>query len=188
MNLLDQYRKGEHWKYREAYAKDGYRMHGPRMDNARQDLADIPLRTSYLDVGCGRGEMLDYATELGFKRVRGTEIVPDLIDGFKVHYGEVHALPFEGKKFDVVSAFDVIEHLVPGDDEALCKEMQRIARKYVLITANNTPSCSHIGEELHINKRPYAEWDALFKQWFNGTVVWIPTTGNHQTERWKVYL
>lgn len=185
--LLDK-RSAEFAKYVKAYAIDGYRMHGQRLENAQSDIASLPIRGSLLDVGCGRGELLAFARERGFDPVQGTETVPDLIDGETVVYAEGHALPFGDKSFDVVICNDVIEHVLPGDDEALCKELLRLARHHILITANNAPSVGHIGEELHINKRPYAEWDRLFREWFGGTVTWIPTNHLHETERWRVDL
>jgi SAM-dependent methyltransferase len=176
-------RRAEHAKYVKAYSIDGYRMHGSRLENAQADIAALPMRGSLLDVGCGRGELLDFAAERGFDPVRGTETVPFLIDGKRVVFAEGHKLPFADKSFDVVICNDVIEHVLPGDDEMLCRELARVARHHILITANNAPSASHIGEELHINRRPYAEWDALFREWFGGTVTWIPTNHTHETER-----
>ncbi len=182
-------RIAEHAKYVKAYAIEGYRMHGSRLENAQQDIAELPMRGSLLDVGCGRGELLDYATERGFDPVQGTETVPALIDGERVVFAEGHALPFEDKSFDVVICNDVIEHVLQGDDELLCNELKRVARSHILITANNAPSIDHIGEELHINKRPYEEWDALFRKWFfPHRVSWIPTDHSHETERWRVDL
>jgi ubiquinone/menaquinone biosynthesis C-methylase UbiE len=121
--------------------------------------------------------------------VQGTEVVPALIDGQRVVRAEAHALPFADKSFDVVSLFDVIEHLIPGDDEAVCREMARVSRRHVLITANNKPSFNKAGDDLHINKRPYEEWDRLFRSWFPGAVHWL--TGaprNHVSEGWRIDL
>ena len=105
---LTERRAFEHAKYVRAYQANNYGMGWSRMMDAVADLVELPDRGSYLDVGCGRGEMLAHATALGFEPVQGTEIVPSLIDGARVVRAEVHELPFKDLKFDVVSLFDVI--------------------------------------------------------------------------------
>lgn len=178
----------EHGKYIRAYEVSEYRMGDRRMHDTVRDLSKIP-RGSLLDVGCGRGEMLDNALQLGFGPVRGVDVVPAVVDGERIVRGEVHALPFEDKSFDVATMFDVIEHLIPGDDELACRELARVARKHILLTANNLTSQKAIGEELHINRRPYPEWDALFRAWFPGAVTWIQTgPRQHASEAWRVDL
>jgi SAM-dependent methyltransferase len=183
-------RIAEHAKYHRAYALNPkYRMKAERMADAVADLTALPVRGSYLDVACGRGEMLDAARVIGFDPVMGTEIVRALIDGDRVVYGEAHALPFRPLQWSVVTMFDVIEHLVPGDDERACGELARVARNHVLITANNRPSFNKAGDDLHINKRPYDEWDVLFRQWFSGAVVtWIKGQRAYVSECWRIDL
>lgn len=178
-------RQTEQAKYVRAYAIPGYMMHGARLAVAQADLKALPARSTFLDVGCGRGEMLDYAESLGFMAT-GTEVVPELITDTRVVFGEAHKLPFVDGDFDVVGCFDVIEHLLPDDDELLCRELNRVAASHVLITANNESSESHLGEELHVNKRPYNEWDALFRQWFTGTVTRLGADPRHPTHRWRI--
>jgi ubiquinone/menaquinone biosynthesis C-methylase UbiE len=189
LNLHDQ-RRAEHAKYDRAYALNpNYRMKRERMADAARDLAALPIRGTYLDVACGRGEMLCEATRIGFDVVMGTEIVPDLVDGKRVVYGEAHALPFLAKQWNVVTLFDVIEHLVAGDDELACRELARVARDHILITANNRPSFNKAGDDLHINKRPYDEWDRLFRQWFAGAAVtWIKGQRAYVSECWRIDL
>lgn len=162
-------RAAEHAKYRRVYATGRYRMKRARRQDAAADLAALPCRGSFLDVGCGYGDVLDEATALGFATVMGVEVTPSLIDGERVVYAEAHDLPFEDGAFEVVAMIDVIEHLLPGDDEAACRELRRVASRHILITANNQPSI-HAGEDLHINKRSYDQWHELFQDWFGGTV------------------
>jgi len=180
-------RANEHRKYEAAYKIPNYHMGGARMTDACAALSSLPVRGSYLDVGCGRGEMLDFAEQNGFSSVSGVEIVPALIDGNRVVRGEVHDLPFPDLSFAVVTMFDVIEHLIPGDDELACRELDRVASRHIILTANNRPSKNAIGEELHINKRDYAEWDSLFRQWFSGEVTWLKG-GTYFSESWGVDL
>jgi ubiquinone/menaquinone biosynthesis C-methylase UbiE len=130
--------------------------------------------------------MIREALRLGFIPCHGTEIVPALIDGVTVVRAEVHALPFCDKAFDVVTMFDVIEHLVPGDDEAACRELARVALRHVLLTASNLPSFSEAGDDLHINRRPYNEWDSFFRAWFAPARVTRLVSRNPISEAWRV--
>lgn len=164
-------------------------MKRERRQDAVNDLAALPIRGSYLDVSCGQGDMLNEAESWGFGPVQGTEIVPKLIDGTRVIYAECHALPFPDKSFDVVSLYDTIEHLNPPDDEAVCREMFRVAKYFVMITANNKSSKQPNGDELHINRRPYDEWHKLFELWFRGSVAVTRLKANHYiSEPWMIQV
>jgi SAM-dependent methyltransferase len=181
-------RAAEFAKYDRAYTEPGYRMKGDRLADAKRDLAELPCRSSYLDVSCGRGDMLREAEALGFSAVQGTEIVSDLISPPRIVYAQAHELPFGDRSFAVVSLFDVIEHLLPGDDEAACKELLRVAQRHILLTANNRPSFNKAGDDLHINKRPYDIWDGLFREWFDGCTVTRLTGRKYVSEAWRIDL
>ncbi len=88
----------------------------------------------------------------------------------------------------MATLFDVIEHLLPGDDEAVCRELARVASRTVIITAANCTSTNANGEELHINRRPYEEWDALFSAWFAGRSTWVRELGNRVSQLWRIDL
>lgn len=185
---LSEARVAEFPKYLRAYELEAYRLKDKRRKCATKHLQTLPVRGRYLDVSTGRGEMLDVATTLGFAPVRGTEIVPHLIDGQRVIYAEAHNLPFPDKSFDVATLFDVIEHLIPGDDELACRELARVARHHVLISASNLESHNHFGDDLHINKRQYHDWNRLFCEWFPGArVMWL-TTRPRASEIWRIDL
>jgi SAM-dependent methyltransferase len=180
-------RRAEHAKYVRSYEMQSYRMGERRMADAVRHLAALP-RGSYLDVGCGRGEMIQHALHMGFQPCQGTEIVPALIDGVMIVRAEVHALPFADKSFDVVTMFDVIEHLIPCDDERACRELMRAARRHILITAANWPSFNSSGDQLHINCRPYQDWHRLFAGWFSpAQVTWLAGAPD-TSQAWRVDL
>ena len=69
-----------------------------------------------LDIGCSSGFFLNEAREAGFA-VEGVELSPDTADfarshfGLTVHTGTLDSGPFAPKSFDVVTLFDVIEHV-----------------------------------------------------------------------------
>ena len=62
-------------KYQTVYKVEEYRMGAARKACALDNLESFKHRNGYLDVGCGRGEMLDAASELGYAGVRGVEVV-----------------------------------------------------------------------------------------------------------------
>ncbi len=178
----------EHEKYSRCYKQPKYRMGARRMQDAVTALEALPARGSYLDVGTGRGEMLSFALFHGFYPVKGTEVVDQLLDHPRIIRAEVHALPFASDGFNTVTMFDVIEHLIPGDDELACRELARVARSHVLIAANNCRSKNMAGDTLHINIRSYEEWDALFREWFAPhKVIWVSGPKSF-SQLWRVDL
>ena len=190
-------RQREFDKYVRAYELEHYAMGRARMQDARQDLrqtleqcsASTKSALSYLDVACGRGEMVKYAHHIGFMPCYGAEVVPALVDDVTVFYGEAHRLPFFTNGIDVVTMFDAIEHFLPGDDEAACRELQRIAKHAILLTANNRPSVDR-GVDLHVNRRPYDEWNELFSAWFADAkrITWIKESRHYISETWRIDL
>jgi hypothetical protein len=116
------------------------------------------------------------------------EVVPYLCDGNRVIFGLAHAIPAADKSYDVVTTFDVIEHLLPEDTDIICKELERVARKYILLTVCNDHS-KFIGfDELHINRKAsYEEWFSYFKTAFSGKVEWLPRHGSI-SEMFKIVL
>jgi ubiquinone/menaquinone biosynthesis C-methylase UbiE len=161
-------RLAEHQKYHQTYKAEHYGMSTERLLCAKQDLAG--LFGSLLDVGCGRGELLRLAEDMGME-ARGVEVVPALIDGERVVYGEAHALPFPDKSFDHVTCMDVMEHLLPEDSERVVREFVRVARKTVILAISNVHSVFN-GMELHINRKPYPVWDEFLRQWIDGEWEW----------------
>ncbi len=68
-----------------------------------------------LDVGCGRGFFLEIANQRGWQ-TEGIEYSKKAIEickkkGIKVHESSFNLDDFEGKPFDVITSFEVIEHI-----------------------------------------------------------------------------
>ncbi len=178
-------------KYTRAYAEDDPRKGPYGMGKRRYNAAKANLQScimghrSYLDVGCGRGEMLDYGLRCAF-RVAGTEVVPELL-GPLVRYAPAWDLPFRDNHFDLVTMFDVIEHLLPNDTFPALSELKRVAKKTIFITANNRPDSWH-GQDMHINRRPYIQWDRLFIEHFHDCKVTWLQKGANISETWRIDL
>jgi len=83
-----------------------------------------------LDIGCGAGNLLAAARKNGWD-AQGLDVsagavkhVRDL--GFEVYEGELHDAAFPSQHFDVVTAAELLEHLI--DPRPLLQEVERILR------------------------------------------------------------
>jgi 2-polyprenyl-3-methyl-5-hydroxy-6-metoxy-1,4-benzoquinol methylase len=79
-----------------------------------------PATSSLLDIGCGAGSFLGLAKAAGY-RVTGLEVNPQLAEraratGAEVVVADIASMAFEARRFDVVTAFDIIEHLLDPID------------------------------------------------------------------------
>ena len=156
-------------RYSECYLRAKYAMGRGRKAGAERILAKLP-RGTLLDVGAGRGELQSVATELGFDYF-GVEPVPYLKQP-RIQTGVATALPFADEYFDTVMCLDVLEHLVPDDVIPALYEMWRVCRRQLFLTASEQSSRSHHdGNELHISKRPRAEWETLFANTFADSLI-----------------
>ena len=83
-----------------------------------------------LDVGCGTGANIEMLSNYG--QAEGVDVSEDALAfcrerGLeKVRLGAGEELPYEAGEFDLVTAFDVVEHM--DDDLAGIREMRRVLR------------------------------------------------------------
>lgn len=92
---------------------------------------------SILDVGCsdGRGSSL-----LGEHVAAGTDIYLPALKSARqsgrrnqVTQADVRRLPFRSRSFDVVASLDVVEHFDKGEALILIGELERVARRAVVL-------------------------------------------------------
>lgn len=100
-----------------------------------------------LDIGCGRGEVVNYCAKARAKRIVGIDFSKDAIkiasefnrDNFNVELIEVEAKDIKFKNvFDIVFAFDVIEH-IPDEEMQLIYSKIHAALKKNGILILHTP-------------------------------------------------
>lgn len=100
--------------------------------------------TSLLDVGCGQGQPLDILN----RRRRLFSVGVDVFDPYlrQIRDRAIHnlvvkadalSLPFPDRTFDIVTCLQVIEHLPPEQGLQLLDELERVARRQVIVTTPN---------------------------------------------------
>ena len=111
---------------------------------------DLALRTlgaheaTLLDVGTGLGDIPRRAVALAARRgvtlrASGVEIAESLAraargDGFAVTCADARALPFADRSVDFVTCSQLLHHFEGGDACALLRELQRVARRRVIVS------------------------------------------------------
>src|SRR5665647_764700 len=111
--------------HRQVYSDPAYvarylANYAPYLSSAyRRGIQRIRLRApqaaSLLDIGCGFGFFMQLARSAGF-RTDGVEIAPELACeaarryGLRVHTGNLSNAPSHLRGYDVVTAWDVLEH------------------------------------------------------------------------------
>lgn len=154
-------------QYVKAYKSEQYRMGVRRKADVTRILSGFARGETLLDVGTGRGETLQIADSFGLLP-HGTEVVPYLLNS-RVTKAYAHMLPFEDGSFDHVTCFDVLEHLTEPDIRPALREMLRVARKTVTVSASELSDIRRDPEtgkmrELHITKRPKSAWLAVIRE------------------------
>ena len=110
----------------EAYFYYGRSNHGHK---ALEAIAKLKP-TSLLDVGCGHNKFVQEIKELGVKAIgvdfacKSADQIADILD-----------LPFKDKEFDFVTAWDVLEHLLPNQIETALLEMKRVSDRFAFTIA-----------------------------------------------------
>jgi SAM-dependent methyltransferase len=92
--------------------------------------ANVPIaKQRWLDVGCGRGELLELAGHR-FAQAMGcdpsTEMISQSASFRKVHQPSLSELPFDDGSVDFVTAVCVYHHVHGTDRMSLSREMRRV--------------------------------------------------------------
>ena len=99
-------------------------------------LAGKLVDKAILDIGCSFGWFEDYAVRSGAKCVVGIDSsikglfdAPKTVPGAKFSIGSALSLSFKDESFDLVTMFDVIEHIPKGSEKQSLAEIRRVLKK-----------------------------------------------------------
>jgi len=146
-NFLEDFKN---WLYRIHYQKDKNVFEGLICLFGRIILSFFPTLPpkaklgSLLDVGCGSGSFMARLKQAGWN-VTGVEIDPAAVviaerNGLEVYRGELTALEFEWKRFDVILFSQVLEH-VYSPAAYLNRAKQLLAQDGILLIGIPNPEC-----------------------------------------------
>ena len=115
---------------------------------------------SVLDVGCGDGKITNSLSER-FEFVVGTDFSHSAlkhVEGKKV-LSKGSTLPFQDRSFDLAITCEVLEHVLYDDYFNVLKELERVSKKYILVTVpneqelqNRFAKCSACGATFHADR------------------------------------
>jgi SAM-dependent methyltransferase len=130
----------------------------------------FPGAASFLEVGCGTGFVLagihsklpDLRIEGGELDLEGLSVARRRLPGVHLYRMDARRIPFENE-FDVVGAFDVIEHI--DEDELVLQQLARATQPGggVLITVPQHPALWSAADELARHRRRYTRSELIAK-------------------------
>jgi len=125
------------------------------------------IRGSLLDVGCGRGSDAYLLCRDRVNHSVGCDIFLKRLEEAKQHHDEVvlcdaRFLPFQPKKFDVILASEILEHLKPMEALSVLEELEKLPKEKIIITVP-----TFLGEALGIKARSSKERSLDGDEWLH---------------------
>ncbi|MDD4082331.1 MAG: class I SAM-dependent methyltransferase, partial [Sphaerochaetaceae bacterium] len=116
---------------KEHYSNKGYNDIFRFLSYQHQIESIISLNPkTILEIGIGNKLVSNQLKEMGYK-VTTCDFDPKLKPDF---VGDIRNLPFKKNEFDIVVAFEVLEHLPFEDFEKALSEMKRVSKKNCIIS------------------------------------------------------
>lgn len=140
-----------------AMGADAWRESGGRdvagTYEAALGMAGMRPGEAVLDVGCGRGELVRVALELGAARAAGVDYSEAAVEmgretlaasergsAGELAQGDARSLPHGDASFDLVTMLDVVEHLTPDELAVALAEARRVLRPGGRIFIHTAPN------------------------------------------------
>ena len=153
MKPLDEIYKPGFFKRRDSLSWRAPIICGP--------VIEILRPKSVIDVGCAIGDLVEYFLEKGLDAygLEGTEnIIPWIkISQWRLYFKDLRMKIDLGKKFDLVTCFEVFEHIEPEYADILLANLTGMSDR-LLISAAPPGQGGHY----HVNCQPINYWNEKF--------------------------
>lgn len=136
-----------------------------------------------LDVGCGSGNGTFLLTKKGAKYATGIDPDTNTISYARTHFqtdnleyrimSATH-LDFSDKTFDIITAFEVIEHVSIIEQEKIISEIKRVLKDKGLLIISTPNQKEHPGQlfnKFHIHEMDIDEFSRLLEKHFKNVVI-----------------
>lgn len=128
--------------YENMYSIGTERVTDMNKESVEYTIGLLPSsgKKSFLDIGCGRGYLLNViGKEKPNLSLTGVDVLKHVpLDDAEYVQGSAENLPFPDNSFDYVFAAHTIEHV--RDMEAMVREMKRVSRdKVIIVTPRQRP-------------------------------------------------
>jgi hypothetical protein len=146
------------------------------------DLKIPPDVTGILDAGCWRGDFLNSLPDTYDKT--GVDISASALRNVKAKtvVGSIEKMPFPDKTFDLVTSFEVLEHLPYNIFPAAVSELERVSKKYIAVSVPNNQllkqafvKCSYCGclfnPDYHVRSFDKTKLKNLFKEFIQVSCI-----------------
>lgn len=140
--------------YKKLYNKNplyGSQFHGR---DACQFIANTLKPNSILDVGCGNNEFCIFMREKYSIYTIGIDFAAPKADII----GDCHNLPCNNKSYDMITCFDVMEHLKEKSLLTVFEEFKRVSIRWLFFSISYTYSRSFNGKQLHLTVKKEKQW------------------------------
>lgn len=162
-------------KYKFIYSnREIYKKYG-RNNNGKSSFPLIQLLNpqSLIDVGCGHNDFCKMIIEKININAIGVDFACESAD----IVCDALNLPFENKSFDLLTCFDMLEHLLPEQVDDCLKEFQRVSYKFVFSICYRPSFKTCFGLNLH----PTVENE----DWW---IDKISKFGGHNIQKYKKFI
>ena len=124
----------------EQYVKDSFINDPEERARIETIIQQVPRERTLLDVGCGYGVFLHLLKNhidifsVGLERSQNSLTVGKSMFDLNLVQGTADVLPFYDCSIDVITVLEVIEHLPYEAFEKSLQEIERVSRKWIIIS------------------------------------------------------
>lgn len=122
----------------------------------------LPEFDSLFDAGCAYGFVMNYIKKSN-KKVRGCDCSEWAVSFCPDAYvSSIDDIPEKSNSYDIVSCFEVLEHIPELHTDKCIQELYRVAKKYIIMTIGLSPETEGF-DSTHCTLRSREWWLDKFK-------------------------